>query len=99
MAKKTTGSRAPSRATTRRTEQARRGARPATAGKRAVPAPTRWRLSWARRIGIAGGLLLAVVSVAVAAQKLGPGARTRGGFTNRRHSCEWFGRRRRTAPP
>ncbi len=73
MAKKTTGSRAQSRATTRRTEQARRGARPATAGKRAVPAPTRWRLSWARRIGIAGGLLLAVVSVAVAAQKLGPG--------------------------
>jgi hypothetical protein len=30
-------------------------------------------LGWARRVGVAGGLLLAVVSVAVAAQKLGPG--------------------------
>jgi hypothetical protein len=30
-------------------------------------------LGWAKRIGIAGGLLLAVVSVAVAAQNLGPG--------------------------
>jgi hypothetical protein len=73
MAKKTAGSRSQPRATPRRTEQARRGAHPATTSRRATAAPQRWRLSWARRIGIAGGLLLAVVSVAVAAQKLGPG--------------------------
>jgi hypothetical protein len=30
-------------------------------------------MSWARRVGIAGGLLLAVVSVAVAAQSISPG--------------------------
>jgi hypothetical protein len=73
MAKTTTGSRSRARATPRRTEQARRGARAATSAKRATPAPSRWRLGWAKRIGIAGGLLLAVVSVAVAAQNLGPG--------------------------
>jgi Bacterial Ig domain len=69
----TAGSRSRARATPARQTQARRGTR--RAGSTTAPSTnqSRFRVGWARRIGIAGGLLLAAVSVAFAAQALKPG--------------------------
>jgi hypothetical protein len=57
----------------RRASHARRGTRHAASQSRRERAPRRWRVGWARRLGIAGAILLAAVSVAMAAEALRPG--------------------------
>jgi hypothetical protein len=69
----TAGSRSRGRATTARQTQARRGARRASSTTSRSNKQSRFRVGWARRVGIAGGLLLALVSVAFAAQAFRPG--------------------------